>query len=42
MREQYRRYWSERRHNWYREHRGRDLGTYETCARVVLDDGLFF
>ena len=27
MREQYRRYWSERRHNWYREHRGRDLGS---------------
>jgi len=26
MREQYRRYWGERRHNWYREHRGRDLG----------------
>lgn len=25
MREQYRRYWGERRHNWYREHRGRDL-----------------
>lgn len=24
MREQYRRYWGERRHNWYREHRGRD------------------
>lgn len=27
MREQYRRYWTERRHNWYREHRGRDLGS---------------
>lgn len=26
MREQYRRYWSERRHQWYRSHRGRDLG----------------
>ena len=26
MREQYRRYWGERRHNWYREHRGRDWG----------------
>ena len=26
MREQYRRYWGELRHNWYREHRGRDLG----------------
>ena len=26
MREQYRRYWAERRHSWYREHRGRDLG----------------
>ncbi|OYU01576.1 MAG: hypothetical protein CFE36_09835 [Sphingomonadaceae bacterium PASS1] len=25
MREQYRRYWGERRHNWYREHRRRDL-----------------
>mgnify|MGYP000500419464 CR=1 FL=1 len=24
MREQYRRYWGERRHSWYREHRGRD------------------
>ena len=24
MREQYRRYWSEQRHNWYRENRGRD------------------
>jgi hypothetical protein len=27
MREQYRRYWGERRHDWYREHRGRDLGS---------------
>ena len=26
MREQYRRYWGERRHNWYREQRGRDWG----------------
>jgi hypothetical protein len=26
MREQYRRYWGERRHNWYREHRGRNWG----------------
>lgn len=26
MSEQYRRYWGERRHNWYREDRGRDLG----------------
>ena len=25
MREQYRRYWGERRHSWYREHRTRDL-----------------
>lgn len=25
MREQYRRYWGERRHSWYREHRGRGL-----------------
>ena len=27
MREQYRRYWGERRHNWYREHGVRDLGS---------------
>ena len=26
MREQHRRYWGERRHNWYREHRGRNWG----------------
>lgn len=26
MREQYRRYWGERRHSWYREHRRRDVG----------------
>ena len=31
MRDQYRRYWSEKRHNWYREHRGdrRQGGRYD-------------
>ena len=40
MREQYRRYWGERRHNWYREHRGRDWerSRYEGRGRDYKDD----
>ena len=40
MREQYRRYWGERRHNWYREHRGRDRDDrgYEGRARGYKDN----
>lgn len=40
MREQYRRYWGERRHNWYSEHRGRDLGRnrYEGRERGYQDN----
>jgi hypothetical protein len=34
MREQYRRYWGERRHSWYREHRGRDWGGSRYDGRV--------
>ena len=39
MREQYRRYWGERRHNWFREHRGRDQvsGRYEGRKRDYPD-----
>ena len=38
MREQYRRYWGERRHSWYRENRGRgrDGGRYEGRGRTYL------
>ncbi len=40
MREQYRRYWGEQRHNWFRGHRGRDLGydRYEGRDRGYKDD----
>ena len=40
MREQYRRYWGERRHNWYREHRGRDWerSRYEGRDRGYKDN----
>jgi len=39
MREQYRRYWGERRHNWYREHHGRsrERSRYEGLRRVYED-----
>ena len=39
MREQYRRYWGERRHSWYREHRGRDGdgGRYQERQRGDSD-----
>ena len=37
MREQYRCYWGERRHSWYREHRGRngDCGRYQRRNRAI-------
>jgi len=39
MREQYRRYWGEQRHNWYRENHGHDLGRnrYEGRERGYRD-----
>jgi hypothetical protein len=36
MRQQYRRYWGERRHNWYRAHRGRDW----ECSRYAAGSGV--
>ena len=40
MREQYRRYWGERRHSWYREHHGRedDGGRYQARGRDYTDN----
>lgn len=42
MREQYRRYWGERRHNWYREHRGRngDGGRHQRRNRGYTDGAM--